>query len=98
MMPGGLTEEKDATPEVQEIANKVKPQLEEKTNETYNEFEAVKYKTQVVAGLNYYIKIRVGHNHYIHIKVFKSLPQENESLTLSGYQTGKSKQDELKGF
>lgn len=38
---------------------KVKPQLEEQTNETYEEFEAVEYKTQVVAGINYYIKVRV---------------------------------------
>lgn len=38
---------------------KVKPQLEEKTNETYEEFEAVEYKTQVVAGINYFIKVRI---------------------------------------
>lgn len=38
---------------------KVKPQLEEQTNETYEEFEAIEYKTQVVAGINYYIKVRV---------------------------------------
>ncbi|XP_061049143.1 cystatin-A isoform X2 [Eubalaena glacialis] len=56
MIPGGLTEAKPATPEIQEIANTVKPQLEEKTNETYEEFEAVEYKTQVVSGMNYYIK------------------------------------------
>lgn len=40
---------------------KVKPQLEEKTNETYEEFKVVEYKTQVVAGTNYYIKVRVQH-------------------------------------
>ncbi|XP_010591221.1 cystatin-A [Loxodonta africana] len=98
MMPGGLTEAKPATPEIQQIANEVKPQLEQKTNETYKDFEAVEYKTQVVAGVNYYIKVRIGDNNYIHLKIFKSLPGENESLTLTGYQTGKSKDDELKGF
>uniref|UniRef100_A0A8C3YV69 Cystatin domain-containing protein n=1 Tax=Catagonus wagneri TaxID=51154 RepID=A0A8C3YV69_9CETA len=61
MIPGGLTETKPATPEIQEIANTVKPQLEAKTNQTYEEFEAVEYKTQVVAGINYYIKVRVQH-------------------------------------
>ena len=40
---------------------KVKPQLEEKTNETYEEFTAIEYKTQVVAGINYYIKVRLQH-------------------------------------
>uniref|UniRef100_A0A8C9JWL5 Cystatin A n=1 Tax=Panthera tigris altaica TaxID=74533 RepID=A0A8C9JWL5_PANTA len=61
MIPGGLSEAKPATPEIQEIANEVKPQLEEKTNETYQKFEAIEYKTQVVAGINYYIKVRVQH-------------------------------------
>jgi cystatin-A/B len=35
----------------------IKLQLEEKTNETYQEFKAVEYKTQVVAGTNFYIKV-----------------------------------------
>ncbi|XP_036907439.1 cystatin-A [Sturnira hondurensis] len=98
MMPGGLTEAKPATPEIQKIADEVKPQLEEKTNETYEEFEAIEYKTQVVAGINYYIKVRVGHNSYIHMKIFKPLPQRQQSLTLTDYQTDKSKDDELTGF
>uniref|UniRef100_A0A8C4MAP6 Cystatin A n=2 Tax=Equus asinus TaxID=9793 RepID=A0A8C4MAP6_EQUAS len=97
-MTGGLTEARRATPEIQEIADRVKPQLEEKTNQTYEEFKAVEYKTQVVAGTNYYIKVQVGDNNYIHLKIFKSLPQQNESLTLTGYQTDKRKDDELKGF
>ncbi|XP_032725425.1 cystatin-A [Lontra canadensis] len=98
MIPGGLTEAKPATPEIQEIANEVKPQLEEKTNEIYEEFEAIEYKTQVVAGINYYIKVRVGDNSYIHMKVFKGLPQQNSTLTLTAYQTDKSKDDEITGF
>ncbi|XP_032123590.1 cystatin-A [Sapajus apella] len=98
MIPGGLSEAKAATPEIQEIVDKVKPQLEEKTNEKYEKLEAVEYKTQVVAGINYYIKVRAGDNCYIHLKVFKSLPGQNEDLVLSGYQTDKSKDDELTGF
>ncbi|XP_005386564.1 PREDICTED: cystatin-A [Chinchilla lanigera] len=99
MIPGGLSEAKPATPEIQEIADKVKSQLEEKTNESYQEFVAVEYKSQVVAGVNYFIKVRVGDHGYVHIKVFKPLPGQNEdTLELSGYQTGKSKEDELTGF
>ncbi|XP_012635955.1 cystatin-A [Microcebus murinus] len=98
MIPGGLSDAKPATAEIQEIADKVKPQLEEKTNETYEEFEAVEYKTQVVAGINYYIKVRVCENCYMHLKVFKSLPGQGQGLELSGYQTDKTKEDELTGF
>ncbi|XP_007536587.1 cystatin-A [Erinaceus europaeus] len=97
MIPGGLSEVKSATPEVQEIADKIKSQLEEQTNESYEEFEAVEYKTQVVAGVNYYIKVHVGENRYIHIKAFRSL-QQNESPRLLGYQTDKNRDDELTGF
>ena len=58
MIPGGLTEARPATAEVQEIADQVKAQLKEETNDKYEEFEAVVYKTQVVAGVNYFIKVR----------------------------------------
>ncbi|XP_003795127.1 cystatin-A [Otolemur garnettii] len=98
MMPGGLTEAKPATAEIQEIANKIKPQLEKRTNETYAEFEAVLYRTQVVAGINYFIKIRVDDDCYVHVKVFRSLPYQNQELTLTDFQTDKSKDDELTGF
>nr|8GT7_B Chain B, Cystatin-A [Homo sapiens]8GT7_D Chain D, Cystatin-A [Homo sapiens] len=98
MIPGGLSEAKPATPEIQEIVDKVKPQLEEKTNETYGKLEAVQYKTQVVAGTNYYIKVRAGDNKYMHLRVFKSLPGQNEDLVLTGYQVDKNKDDELTGF
>lgn len=36
----------------------VKSQLEEKENRKYNEFKAVSFKSQVVAGTNYFIKVR----------------------------------------
>ncbi|XP_011806207.1 PREDICTED: cystatin-A [Colobus angolensis palliatus] len=98
MIPGGLSEAKPATPEIQGIVDKVKPQLEEKTNQSYEKLEAVEYKTQVVAGINYYIKVRAGDNHYMHLKVFKSLPGQNEDLVLTGYQADKNKDDELTGF
>uniref|UniRef100_A0A671F7H3 Uncharacterized protein n=1 Tax=Rhinolophus ferrumequinum TaxID=59479 RepID=A0A671F7H3_RHIFE len=64
MMPGGLTEAKLATPEIQEIAELV----------------------------------RVGHNSYSHMKIVKPLPQQRQSLTLTGYQTDESKADEQPGF
>ncbi|XP_003469356.2 cystatin-A [Cavia porcellus] len=96
---GGLSKAKPATPEIQEIADKIKPQLEEKTNESYQEFTAIEYKTQVVAGTNYFIKIRVDNDGYVHVRVFEPLPGRNEdALQLSGYQTGKSKDDELSYF
>uniref|UniRef100_A0A8C6GFT3 Cystatin domain containing 4 n=1 Tax=Mus spicilegus TaxID=10103 RepID=A0A8C6GFT3_MUSSI len=97
MMPGGLSRARSATPEIQEIANKVKSLLEEKTNEKYEVFKAVQYKSQVVAGQNYFIKMDVGGGCFLHIKVFTGISGENV-LELSGYQTNKTRKDELSYF
>ncbi|XP_052014561.1 cystatin-A-like [Apodemus sylvaticus] len=97
MMPGGLTKARPATEKIQEIADKVRPQLEKEINERYEKFEAVEYKTQVVAGVNFFIKVNVGNGSFTHIKVFQGLGGEDD-LELTGYQTNKTEEDELNYF
>ncbi|KAM6098834.1 cystatin-A-like [Theristicus caerulescens] len=98
MMPGGLSEAKPATPEVQHIANEVKPQFESRENRKPSDFTAIIYKTQVVAGMNYFIKVQVSNGDYVHLRVFQSLPQENQGPSLVSYQTGKTRDDPLNYF
>ncbi|KAM6211035.1 cystatin-A-like [Sarcoramphus papa] len=98
MMPGGLSETKPATPEVQHIVNQVKPQFESRENKTYNIFKAIAYKTQVVAGINYFIKVQVSDADYAHLRVFQSLPQEDQGPSLVSFQTGKTRDDPLTYF
>ncbi|KAM8820398.1 cystatin-A-like [Eudromia elegans] len=98
MMPGGLSDTTPATPEVQHIADQVKPQLEEKENEVYGLFQAIEYRTQVVAGTNYFIKVKVSDGTYVHLRVFQSLPFENQGPSLTSYQTGKTRCDPLTYF
>ncbi|KAF6384573.1 cystatin B [Rhinolophus ferrumequinum] len=76
----------------------VKSQLEEKANKKYSVFKAVEYKSQLVAGTNYFIKVQVEDNNFVHIRVFESLPHENKPLTLHDYQADKTKEDELAYF
>ncbi|XP_047646964.1 cystatin-A1-like [Phacochoerus africanus] len=97
-LTGGLTEPRPAGPEIQNFATTVKPQLEGKTKKTYEKFEAIIYRSQVVSGLICYIKVHVGGDSYVHIKVFESLPHQKKPLELSGYQVDKTKDDELKPF
>ncbi|KAH0501783.1 Stefin-3, partial [Microtus ochrogaster] len=77
---------------------KIREKLEEKTNEKYEKFEATEYKSQVVAGINYFIKVDVGNGNYVHVKVFQGLAGQDEDLVLSGYQTNKTKDDEITYF
>ncbi|PKU37077.1 hypothetical protein llap_12622 [Limosa lapponica baueri] len=76
----------------------VKPQLEEKEGKTFDVFTAVEFKTQVVAGTNYFIKVHVGNDEFMHLRVFRSLPHENKPLSLHSYQSSKAKHDELTFF
>ncbi|XP_023966899.1 leukocyte cysteine proteinase inhibitor 1 [Chrysemys picta bellii] len=100
MLVGGLSTTKPATPEIQEIADQVKPQLEGKENKTYSVFVAIIYNTQVVAGINYFIKVSISNSNdeCVHLKVFRSLPHENKGLILINYETGKTKNDPLGYF
>ncbi|XP_054241507.1 cystatin-B-like [Indicator indicator] len=98
MLCGGASAARPATDETQHIANEVKPQLEEKEGKTFDVFTAVEFKTQVVAGTNYFIKVHVGNDDFMHLRVFKSLPHENKPLSLHSYQSSKAKHDELSYF
>ncbi|XP_036602604.1 cystatin-A-like [Trichosurus vulpecula] len=98
MRQGGFSETKPATPDIQKILDQVKPQFETKCNEKYSYFHAVKYRSQVVAGLNYIIKVHYDGDQWAHLKIFEPLPCKNEPLNLMKYQTGKTKNDELDLF
>nr|XP_056705210.1 cystatin-A-like [Euleptes europaea] len=98
MMLGGLTPTKAATPEIQQLADEVKPQLEARENRSFPIFTAVEYRTQVVAGTNYFIKIDVGHGVYVHVRIFEPLPCNDTEVSLTSYQTGKKANDPLDYF
>uniref|UniRef100_A0A8C3EZP8 Cystatin B n=1 Tax=Chrysemys picta bellii TaxID=8478 RepID=A0A8C3EZP8_CHRPI len=98
MKCGGLTGVQPATAETQQVVDEVRLQVEEKEGKKFEVFTAVEFKTQVVAGINYFIKVHVGNEEFLHLRVFKSLPHENKPLSLSSYQSSKTKHDELTYF
>lgn len=49
-------DDKKATAEVQSLISQVKLQVEGQLNGIFDTFEAVTYKTQTVAGRNYFVK------------------------------------------
>ncbi|XP_037244867.1 cystatin-B-like [Falco rusticolus] len=98
MLCGGASAARPATQETQQMADEVKPQLEEKEGKTFDVFTAVEFKTQVVAGTNYFIKVHVGNDEFMHLRVFRSLPHENKPLSLHSYQSSKTRHDDLAYF
>ncbi|NXE37456.1 CYTX protein, partial [Ptilorrhoa leucosticta] len=76
----------------------VKAQFESQANTNCVVFTAIEYRTQVVAGTNYFIKVQVSGDQYVHLKVFQSLPYENQGPSLTGFQTGKTRDDPLTYF
>ncbi|NWY33978.1 CYTB protein, partial [Pheucticus melanocephalus] len=76
----------------------VKPQFESRASVNCAVFTAIAFKTQVVAGTIYFIKVQVSDVEYVHIKVFEPLPQENVGPSLVSFQTGKTRDDPLTYF
>ena len=95
MMCGGFTGDRAADDEVKALAKEMKAQTEAKLGATYSEFEAVSYKTQVVAGTNYLIKVKVGNDQYVHIKVYEKLPCNGGEKELKLAEGGKTLADPL---
>ena len=95
-MCGGFdNEELDADDEVKALALEMKPKVEKALGTTFGTFEAVKYVSQLVAGTNYKIKVKVGDKKYVHIEVYVPLPCKKAPNELLSQEAGKSLEDEL---
>ncbi|NXU57643.1 CYTA protein, partial [Turnix velox] len=76
----------------------VKPEFEKSANLVCGLFTLIIYRTQVVAGVNYFMKVQTSENEYVHLRVFKGLPHANEGPSLVRFQTGKTRDDPLDYF
>ncbi|XP_047424813.1 cystatin-A-like [Mugil cephalus] len=95
---GGWSETEPATEEIQRICDEVKGQVEERTSTKYGIFRALQYRSQVVKGRNYVIKIHAGGFTYLHVMVFEALPCDGGEKSVTGVQQGHTSQDHLKPF
>ena len=104
VIPGGHTEIKaiadsqSYTPaELQEKASSLKALAEEKLGETFQRFEAIQFRQQIVAGTIYHFKILVSTENdedAVHTKAFEPPPFEKKPMEIRSIQKAK-KDDEL---
>ncbi|XP_068122370.1 cystatin-B-like isoform X2 [Hyperolius riggenbachi] len=95
---GGLGNLKPANQKVQNICNTFKEQVTQKSGLNFDTFQAVSYKTQVVQGTNYFIKVHVGGDQYLHLRIYDNLPCYNEEMSLTAFQVGKTEHEEIVHF
>ncbi|XP_063806628.1 cystatin-B-like [Pseudophryne corroboree] len=95
---GGTGPVKPADAEVQAICEQMRAPVELKVGKAFSIFQAIQYKTQCVAGTNYFVKVQVGHDEYIHMRIYQPLPCMNADLSLTAFQVGKSREEEINHF
>jgi hypothetical protein len=92
-MPGGITDdEKSATPEFQAMLLPIMPEVRLRitamSNGPVDEYEIVpiSYKSQVVAGVNYFVKFTTGGSNpeYFHARIFRDLKRNLKLVKVVG--------------
>ncbi|CAM5080954.1 unnamed protein product [Natator depressus] len=98
---GEWSEPLPATPQIQEITNKVKPQLEEKVHKEYSVFVAVIYRQlNLCGGTHYLIKVSIskGTDECVHLYVVQTLTHVLLEPELTKHQLEKTTDDQLEPF
>ncbi|XP_048770006.1 cystatin-A2-like [Ostrea edulis] len=82
-----------ATDVVNSVKNEIRGRLT--AGDVTDIFEPISYKTQLVAGTNYFVKIKTAADRYIHARIYRDF---SGNTSLSDVQTGKSLADEISYF
>ncbi|XP_038071266.1 cystatin-A-like [Patiria miniata] len=92
---GGLSGPLKANDEIQGYVDQVKYMAEAAVGRSFEKFEAKLYRYQIVAGINYFVKVDTGDGKFVHVRLYKSLQGEVE---LNSIQDGKTETDKLEYF
>ncbi|CAH3153798.1 unnamed protein product [Porites lobata] len=92
---GGWSDLKVADGKVQKICDQVKSKAEEMAHQDFPIFESMSYRSQLVQGTNYLIKVFVNnprHHPYVLLRVWQSLESTVELIAI---KTGMTKDDPI---
>ena len=88
-MLGGHSQIRDADEDETAMFVSLKGEVEGRTSEQYSEFEIVGCTSQVVAGTNFWVKVRTNNGH-VHVKIFRPLPHTGQPATVNEVHTGQT--------
>ncbi len=74
MMCGGFTNEQPMDAEIMARVNAMRPQIEARAGMKYAIFVPVSYASQMVAGINYRVRVAVDGGHNLFVTLFEDLP------------------------
>jgi uncharacterized protein YukJ len=89
-----MSEQKKIDEESKKVAIEMKEKVEKKINKTFSIYEPICFKSKIMGGKIYLIKIKVDNDYYIHIKVHK-LPNQAQEKILIYVQENKTLNDNL---
>merc|ERR1711879_347022 len=103
MMVGGLGSVKERDADVDVVIAKVRQEIVAKAKAEsvrVDEFTVISYATQVVAGTNYFVKIRLNKDDggHVHVRVYEKLPCYGAEVSLDAMVPGKKHDDPLEHF
>ncbi len=98
MKTGGLSETKENTEEIKTLVKSLSIEILKKLNLDINSIvEVHSYKSQIVAGIIYFLKLKIDNNFY-HAKVIDYLPHESKAPQILSIQGEQSENSEITYF
>lgn len=85
---------KNADENIQNVVNSVRASVESQVGNV-GDYVAVCYTSQVVAGINYKIKVRLNGDNHAHLAVYVPLPHTQQPPVLNSCEAGKTLADPL---
>ena len=73
----------------------MQPEIEVNEGQSFDIFKPISYRSQLVNGQNYLIKVQIGEDEFLHMKAYKPFSFTDDQPSLVTYETEKSLDDPL---
>jgi cystatin-A/B len=94
-LAGGWNDQSELSQEQWELVVSLKEAVEAHLGQEFEHFVPVKIRQQVVAGMNYWVKVQHEESSYVHVKIFKPLPHTGAPAEVKEVHAGMTLEDEL---